>query len=202
MCLFLIPMIGAAAGMSAAAIATATTVATVAGATLTAYGAYQQAQGQKSQAKYNAAVQENNARVAEFKAEDAQDRAQTDAENVGRQQAAVRGKQRAQLAANGLDLSSGTPLSVQEQTDYYGLKDQKTATDNGAREAWGLRSQRDSYSAESQMQRNTAKSISPFGALATSLLGSSGKIADRWLVNNPTSGGSKGGSFGLPSYEF
>jgi hypothetical protein len=160
------------------------------GAGASALGQYQQAQGAKSAAKYNAAVANANAKVAEFKAQDAIDRAQTNAENIGRQQAAMRGKQRATIAANGMDLSSQSAQSILDATDFYGLADQKSATDSGLTEAWGHRTQGASYQAEAQMQRNRASSISPFGAAATSLLGSAGGIADKWAAKNPTKGSS------------
>lgn len=191
-----IPMLAAAvasAGSAAAAggsfLAANSGLFSLLGAGVSAVGAYQQSQGQKQAAKYDAAVAAANAKTAEFKAEDAQDRALRDAETIGRQQAAMRGKQRAVMATNGLDLSSGTPQGLQDATDYYGLQDQKTAVDNGETEAWGLRTQRDNFNTEAQMQRNRAKSISPFGALATSLLGSASTISSRWAVKESSGSG-------------
>jgi hypothetical protein len=156
------------------------------GAGVSALGSYQQAQAAKSAAKYDAAVAASNAKVAEFKAQDAQDRAQLEAENLGRQQAALRGKQRASIAANGIDLSSGTATSLTDAADFYGLQDQRTVAEGGVREAWGYRTQGAGYQAEAQMHRAKASSISPFGSLATSLLGSAGSLADRWSANNAT----------------
>lgn len=162
------------------------TLISLAGMGMSAYGAYQQASAAKSAAKYEAAVADANAKVSEFKAQDAQDRAQVDAENLGRQQAAMRGKQKATIAANGIDLASESAGSILNATDFYGLADQKTAVDNGAREAWGYRTQGANYQAEAQMQRSKASNISPFGSLATSLLGSAGSLSEKWAIKNPT----------------
>jgi hypothetical protein len=156
------------------------------GAGVGALGQYQQAQGAKTAAKYNAAVADANAKVSEFKAQDAIDRAQTNAEDLGRRQAAMRGRQQATIAANGMDLSSQSAQSILDATDYYGLADQREASNAGSREAWGFRTQGANYQAEAQMQRNRASSISPLGAAATSLLGSAGGIADKWTAKNPT----------------
>ena len=162
------------------------TLLSVAGAGLSAYGVYQQSAGQKAAAKYEASVASANAKVAEFKAQDALDRAQVDAENVGRRVASMRGQQKAALAANGLDLSSGTPQSILSATDFYGLADQATVANNANREAAGYRTQGANYQAEASMQRSRASSISPFTSMATSLLTSAGSLSDKWTVKNPT----------------
>ncbi len=161
------------------------TLLSVAGMGMQAVGAYQQAQGAKAAAKYEASVASANAKVAEFKAQDAQDRAQVDAENLGRQIAATRGKQKAAMAANGLDLSSGTPQSILDATDFYGLQDQTTLATNANREAAGYRTQGANYQAEASMQRSRASSISPFTSMATSLLTSAGTLSDKWTAKNP-----------------
>lgn len=184
MCL---PAIAAAASAIGSAIAPYSTLLSIGGAAFSAIGAYQQAQGQKDMAKYNASVSAANAKVAEFKAQSAQDNAMRDAENVGRRQAAIRGKQRAGFAANGLDLTEGSPAGVLAATDYYGLEDQATAVNNGNQQAWGLRAQRDSHAADSQMQSARASSISPFGAAAGSLIGSASKLSSKWIDNGTVS---------------
>lgn len=162
-----------------------TTMLALAGAVSGAAGAMQTAQAQKSAASYQAQVSANNAKVAGWQAESADARGQDDAMAVGRKQADVRGKQAASMAANGLDLSSGSPAAVLEQTDYYGLADQKTAVQNASDTAWGLRTKGDSYTAESNMQKSKADGINPLMSGATSLLGSAGNVADKWSTQNP-----------------
>lgn len=157
------------------------------GAGMQALGTYQQAQGAKAAAKYEASVASANAKVAEFKAQDAIDRGQRDAETLGRQIAATRGKQKATLAANGMDLSGETAQSILSGTDFYGVQDQQTLATNTNREAWGFRTQGAGYEAEASMQRARASSISPLMSTATSLLTSAGTLADKWTQRNPSS---------------
>lgn len=153
-----------------------------------AVGQYQQSAAQKSAAKYSAAVANANAKVAEFKAQDALDRGQRDAEEVGRRQAGIRGQQKAGMAKAGLDLSSGTPGSILDSTDYYGLQDQATSVNNAGKEAFGHRAQGASATAEAEAQTARARSISPFGDAATSLLGSATKLSSKWYDKQPTPG--------------
>lgn len=169
----------------AAFAAANSTALSVAGSVVGAIGQYQQASAAKTAAKYESAVASANAKVAEFKAQDVQDRAQQDAENLGRQIAAVRGKQKATIAANGIDLSSGSAQSLLDATDFYGALDQATLANNANKDKWSLQQQASNYKAEAQMQSSRASSISPFTSLATSLLGSAGKLADKWSVKNP-----------------
>lgn len=170
----------------AAFVAANSTALSVAGSVFGAIGSYQQASAAKQAAKYEASVASANAKVAEFKAQDVQDRAQQDAENLGRQIASVRGKQKATIAANGIDLSSGSAQSILDATDYYGAQDQATVANNSAKDQWSLRSQKANYEAEAQMQKNKASSISPFTSMATSLLGSAGKLANKWSAKGDT----------------
>lgn len=172
------------------------TLLSLAGAGMSAIGTYQQAQGAKAAAKYEASVASANAKVAEFKAQDAIDRGQRDAETLGRQIAATRGKQKAAIAANGMDLSSGSAQSILAATDFYGNQDQQTLASNTNREAWGNRVQGANYQAEASMQRAKASSISPFTSMATSLLTSAGSLSSKWTQpSGPAFGSGSAWSF-------
>ncbi len=155
---------GAATGMTA--MQTASLVASTSGLALSAYGAYNQSKAAKQAAQYNA-------KVAEMQGQDAIDRGDTDQQTVGRKQAAMRGQQTANMAANGLDLSSGSPSAILDQTDYYGLADQATTINNSRREAAGFKSR-------SAMASAQADAYSPLTTAGASLLTSSGTVADRW----------------------
>lgn len=157
----------------------------VASAVVGALGAYQGAQAQKAQANYQAKVAANNAQVAEWQAQAAEDKGVADAITVGRKASDLRGRQAAAMASNGLSLSDGSPAGILEQTDYFGLEDQRTAAQNAKDEAWGLRQRGANFTAEAAMQRAKAGSISPFMAAGTSLLGSAATVADKWSARNP-----------------
>ena len=152
---------------------------------MSASGAMTQAQGQKNQAEYASLVGANNAKVAEWEAQSVEEKGIRAGEAVGRNQAKVRAAQKASLAANGLDLGEGSAAATLAQTDYFGLEDQRTTAQNASDRAWGVRRQRDNYTAESNMQKGKADSINPFMAGATSLLGSAANVADKWSARNP-----------------
>lgn len=184
----IIPAITQAATTAGGFLAANSTAIGLLGSAVSAVGSYQQAQGQKEAMKYNAAVADANAKTANFAAQDAKDRAELRAVMVGRKVADVRGRQRAAIAANGLDLSYGNAQDMQEATNYYGLEDQRTERDSGEREAYSLRSQAGNFSNDAAMNRARAGSISPFGAAATSLLGSATSIASKWYDKQPVGG--------------
>jgi len=96
--------------------ATIAAVATVASTVLVARGQYQQGRYQRDVSKYNA-------RVAENRAQDVRT-AGAEAENTQRQKTAqLLAKQRAQLGAANVELTSGSPLQLQEDTVTLGEAD-------------------------------------------------------------------------------
>lgn len=145
---------------------TAALYASMAGAGVSAYGQYQQAQAMKDAANYNR-------KVAEIQAADARDRGAVEQEQLGRKIGALRGQQTANMAANGLDLSSGTPAALLAQTDYYGLEDQRTLATNIEREASG-------FGNRARLAGMQADGIDPWMSAGGSLLSNAGAVADRW----------------------
>lgn len=154
-----------------------------AGAATAAYGVYQSSEASKDAAKYQAAVNENNAKVADYQAQDAIRRGDEEANRIARQANLMKGQQRAAQAASGLELTEGTAAELQGQTDFFSLIDQSTAKDNAQREAWGIRRQGTGFRDEASMQRAKAASTNTGLAVASSLLGSSGKVADSWYTS-------------------
>ena len=81
------------------------------------------AQQQQQEAQYNKGIAEYNARVQENEAQKIRE-AGVEAENAQRQRTAqFLGTQRAQLASRGIELTSGTPLQLQEDTVALGEMD-------------------------------------------------------------------------------
>ena len=182
--------------------------AAIGGAAVSAYGAYSGAKEQKQSMMYQSQVTDNNAIIAnnnaitadnnakrtEEAAKNVEARGQQDLINARRENDRFKGAQRTNLAARGLDLNEGTPLSLQEQTDFFGEVDQVNLKNNTAQDAWRVRadatSQSDSANMlryDSGMLRSNAKtmasksrSISPGLAAGTSLLSSAGNVADKW----------------------
>lgn len=148
--------------------------------------AYQASEARKAGAEYDSAVARNNAQVSKWKASDAEDRATTNAMNIGRQVNDVRGKQSAALAANGLDLGFGSAAGSLAKTDYFGLVDQKTAIENGNNEAWGFRQQASQYETQAKWASSKASAENPWLSAGMSMLGSAGNVADKWGKTTPT----------------
>lgn len=145
-------------------------------------GAYSQAQGQKAALRAEAQIQSNNATLAEWQAEDAIARGETAAVQVQQQGAQLKGRQRAGMAANGVDLSYGSAMQVINDTDYLAAVDASQTTANAAREAWGYRMEARQLTDRSKAASAGASQVSPWLSAGTSLLGSATQAADRWYA--------------------
>lgn len=152
----------------------------IASTAMSAYGAYNQAQGQKKSMEYQAQVADVNAKRAEFAAQDAEARGQKDLQTARQRASAMQGAQRASLAARGMDLTAGTPLSLLEDTEYLGAVDQATIKDNTSKEAWRIRNQGADYKANAAAGRTFAGNINPGLSLATSLINSGASVSTAW----------------------
>lgn len=127
--------------------------AMLAATAVSAYGQYQQSRYQGDLANYNADVAENSAK---------------DAVNQGNAQAAqqrerarqLSGTQAATMAANGVDLGSGTAADVFADTAGMGELDALTTVNNAQRQAYGLQSQ-------ASGQRAQASATKTFGNMQT-----------------------------------
>ena len=142
-----------------------------------AYGAYSASESSKAQAEYQSDMAENNAKVSNWQAEDAVARGGEAAIQKQREAECLRGTQVARLASNGLDISSGTPLAILEDTMFFGQQDANTIRNNAAREAWGYKTQSAVSTASSQMYSSVASSQNSGLAAGTSLLSSAGQYA-------------------------
>lgn len=166
---------------------------TYAAIAMSADSAYKKSEAEQKQAEYNAAVQKNNADLAEIQAQDIIKRGEQEATAARRQGAQVRGAQRASMAARGLDLGEGTPLSLLDQTDYFAAIDQATIKSNTGKEVFGKRAQAAGFRSEAAMYTATAESKSPLlsavtagvqtAAMSSSLMGKPGTgVADKWSL--------------------
>ena len=89
----------------------------------------------------------------------------------------LKGRQRATMAANGVDLSTGTPANILTGTDVLGQADAAAIEHNALMSAWG-------YQTEAASARSAAGAISPLTSAATTLLGSASSIAGSWYRLN------------------
>lgn len=152
-----------------------------------AVGAYTTAQSQKAQNEYMEDVERNNAAMAKNQRDDAIMRGGEEANRVQREAERMRGTQVARLASNGLDISSGTPLAILEDSMFFGQQDANTVRNNAAREAWGYDVQGQNARASAGMYSMAAKANNPGRAAGLSLLSSAGQFSRGGITT--TSGG-------------
>ena len=109
---------------------------TIGSTLLSAGGAIQQGQAANRAAQYNAQVQDMNAKIAERNARDAIERGQLEEQQKRQATAAVIGRQRAAMAANGVDIGFGSALNTLVDSAMIGEIDALTIRSNAAREAY------------------------------------------------------------------
>lgn len=140
-----------------------------------AYGAYESTSARKDMLNMDAQIagwQSSQALVAGHIQE----------ENSRLQSGALFGKQRAQLAANGVQLGSGSALDVLAGSKYIANVDAATIHDNALRAAWG-------YQTQAVIDKSAASSLNPTMSGLTTLLGSAGSVANSWYRYNQANNG-------------
>jgi hypothetical protein len=142
--------------------------ATALSGTIGAVGAYQQGQVAKQ-------VGRNNQIMAEYAAQDALKRGEQDAIDLRRKADSLKGTQRSLMASRGLDLSSGTPAEILDQTDFFGEQDQNTARFNAKKDAWSSRYQ----GALARAQGDASARQANLSAFST-ILGTASQVSDKW----------------------
>jgi hypothetical protein len=170
---------GAAAGAGAAAtpwLAYAGLAMSGASAAIGAVGASNTGQAQQGAANYNAAIADRNAKIASENA--------THAGQAGEQQAAMSemktraavGAMKANQAASGVDVNSGSPLDVQSSAASLGELDAISIRSKATRDAYGYTNQSTSFTEQGQLDRSTGGNAAAAGDInaATTFLGSAG----------------------------
>jgi hypothetical protein len=105
---------------------------------LTAVGGVQSYRAQKANADYQEQLGERNAEIGRRQASQERQIGNIDEERHLRKVRQLLGSQRAQQAANGLDINSGSALDLQAETAGFGGADAATIRSNSLRRAWGL----------------------------------------------------------------
>lgn len=150
------------------------------GAVTSAVGAYSSAKAQKSALRGQAVIDDINARQSETAYQVAMLSGQREVQKVQAGAAQLKGRQRAALAANGVDLGTGSAAEVLTSTDVMSEIDENTLAANAVRAAWGYKIQKTGFENDALFKRAGASAISPFGAMTTSLMGSAGAVAKSW----------------------
>jgi len=145
---------------------------------LGAAGQVQQAKATAEANKYNAQVAEMNAQIADKQAKDAIERGKQEEQQKRLQTAQLEGRQRTAIAANGVDLTFGSPLDTIVDTAKMGEIDALNVRTNAYREAYGYKMQGTNQLANAKLDRMHADAAVKGGYLEAfgTVLGGTGKV--------------------------
>lgn len=132
---------------------------------MTSTGTLTGALGRRTSAEAQARIAEMNARVEGAGARVAIARGDWEREQIARRAARILGRQRASLAGQNVDLSHGSALQVQLDTQRDAELDMLTAENNARLEAWGHRTRASGYRYESRVARQGGR-LGSLGLLA------------------------------------
>ena len=162
----------------------------VSGALTSAIGSYWQTQSQKSAMEFQARMAEINAKIAEGSAQQELRIGNEQIAQLTLQHAQLKGRQRAAMAANGVDLGEGNAAEVQVSSEMLKDMDMATLKYNAIRRAISARGDAVNSTSSALMARATASGLNPTLAAGTSLLGSAGAVAKTiYMATKGTSGG-------------
>jgi hypothetical protein len=157
---------------------------TALGAVTGAVGSSAEGAAVQAQSRYQAAVARNNKILSERAARDAIARGEI-AETVSRSQTAqLIGAQRAQQAAQGIEVDTGSALDVITDTAGLGELDALTIRSNAEREAADFLAQGSNFEASARLAEargQTAGTAAGIGSVGTLLTGAT-SVAEKWFA--------------------
>lgn len=151
----------------------------VASTLLSATGSIQQGNAAAAAGRYNAQIAEMNAKISENRARDALERGKIEEQKKRKEIAKISGAQQAAMAANGVDISFGSPLDTLVDTAVQGELDALTIRSNTYREEYDYRVQAANQRAGGQLQKMQGKSAQAAGYIGagSTILGGGAKVA-------------------------
>jgi len=162
------------------------------GMAYSAYSAYAGAKASNAAMEYQAQIARNNASMDDWRAADAINRGQISEADQRMKTGQLKGRQRALMAARGIDLGEGSALDILTTTDLMGERDALTIRDNAVREAWGYTQQANNARGNADVYQYRADSNSPLTAAASTVLTSGGTVASSWYRWKDKAEGAKG----------
>ncbi len=123
------------------------------------YGGYAQFRASEAQGSYTKSIYEANAGLARLQAQDSIRRGEVDANKHKKKVKQLLGAQRAQMAANGIDISDidSSAYLIEKDTLEQGYADVRTIKNNAWREAWGLSFQASQFESQGRFAQMAAK---------------------------------------------
>lgn len=165
-------------------------VSGVVGGFMGAAGTKQAGAAASASSYYQAAVAANNAKIAEAQADRALAAGRVETQAVGLKSAANLGAIKAEQAASGIDVNTGSAVDVQASARMLGKQAAEQTMNNAQERAWGYRiaAQNDKAQAELDMMTgknqlaaaDTAATAQQFGALGTGLMGTAQAFGPKW----------------------
>lgn len=122
--------------------------------------AYAQASAQQAQAEFEQQQLKTNQRLASIQSEDAIIRGDKQASDYKKKVKGTSGSQRAALAAQGIDVGTGSAAEVQIDTAAIGAENTLAIKNNAWREAWGYRMQANEYGSKANFSKIAADASS------------------------------------------
>lgn len=165
-----------------AAAAYAALAAAAAGAATAAYGAHEQGVANANMGAYQAAVARNNETIAKGYAEAEIVKGQRLEEQKRRDTQSQISAIRAAEGASGLDVNSGSPLSLQSDTAMVGELDAQTIRNNAQRSAYGYQTEGLNYAARASMNDMESANAARAGNLGawSSIIGGASSVSGKW----------------------
>lgn len=151
----------------------------VASTLLSAAGAVQQGNAAAAAGKYNNQIAQMNAQISEKRAKDALERGRIEEQKKRAEVAKVAGAQQAAMAANGVDLTFGSPLDTIVDTAVLGELDALTIRSNAYREEYDYKVQAMNQRAQGQLELMKGKSAQTAGYISagSTILGGGAQVA-------------------------
>ena len=157
--------ISAAVANTMLAVAAVGTVAGVASGIVGGVSAYQQGKAQQAQAEYQAKVAEDNAKIAQQNASNARQEGIEESRMQRMKTIQAVSSQQASMAANGLDITQGTPLDVIEDTATMGELDALTTQYNAETKAQAYEQQANNFSNQANLDRIAGRNAMQAGKM-------------------------------------
>lgn len=179
----------------AAPLAIGSTILTMVGGGLSAYGKYQQGQSAAEMYNYRAGMADYNAKIAAQNAEYAINAGQQEAAQHGLKVGAQIGETRARYGASNIAVDEGSAKDVVDSERRIGQIDTANILNNAARVAYGYQVKEQQETQQASLLRSAASDSKKAGAIAaiSSLAGTAGSVAGKWLQYGQSFGTGSGG---------
>jgi len=163
-------------------LATAAIAVGIAGAAASAVGTISSGIAQHNAMNYQAQIARNNQTIAYQNAETAAQRGSQEAANKSMQERQRSAAVTSSIAANNVDVNSGSALDTRTTQREIGELDTETVAHNAALETYGYRTQATNFGAQAGLDKAEASSAIPAAAIgaAGGLASSASSLGLQW----------------------